>query len=663
MTIEELERCLHTVLEGLRHEIRAETYSPGPGRLVRFRSPKGDREREILHLNMKEKWLHRVTHDYLSDRIDPFLADSCTAYRKNMGTALALERVREWLRKGKTCCFRTDIADYYPSICLSTLHLRLQQVLDGHPVLSLTRLLITAPVIDERDRQVSVRGLPLGLPLSPLFANLYLAPVDHWMEELTSCYVRFGDDILVLGDSMPELEALHSRLSAALNALGLSLKEAKTRFGVTEEGFTFLGSFIKGGEVYQKKSGKEAQPGDREKSIKRVQDEAPRAGLTARHRQALSHALGEVSTCGDLTSVLAEELLEIRENGPEKEMEGSVLSCGHRVFLRTLYLTEAGFSARIHNENIVIKGPETEESIPLRKVHQVVVLGRVHLTTPLLMTCLRQGVPVIFLSHRGNYSGRLESMKSLSGTLAYEQWKRAESLPFRLAMAETVVAGKLQSYIGLLKSRREKDAGFMGKLAVLEKILKEPRGFSSIDEVLGHEGHITRLYYNAYGSLFKGDLQFQGRNRRPPRDPVNALLSFGYTLLYNDIRAVIAAHGLDDRIGFFHVSHSGRPALAMDLIEELRAPIVDRMVLRLANQKVLGRNDFDIPTEPEKGCYLKGDSRKRFIEEYEKTMRTPFFHASTGLKLDARRVISVQVICLKRIIQGKLERYIPAALS
>jgi CRISPR-associated protein Cas1 len=333
------------------------------------------------------------------------------------------------------------------------------------------------------------------------------------------------------------------------------------------------------------------------------------------------------------------------------------------VFLRTLYVSDPSLVVRVANQNAVIQKDGQRESIPLRKIHQVINLGRVPMTTAFLVACLARKIPVVFLSHRGGYLGRLSAEVTLHSPLIRRQMERFDNLDFRLKTARVIIGGKIRAQMAFLQSRRNKNEGVPPLIRRMGECIPKLAGAPTVATLMGYEGHTSRLYFEALGSLFRGELTFTGRRKHPSTDPVNALLSFGYTLLYGDIQSILLAHGLDPGLGFLHESLPGRPNLAMDLIEELRAPVVDRLVLRTVNTGVFRRDHFQKPRTEGGPCYLEQDSRKRFIVEYEKAMAMEYRHKSTNLKVDVRRIISIQVVCLKKVLAGHLPLYIPAELE
>ncbi|MBN2032706.1 MAG: CRISPR-associated endonuclease Cas1 [Deltaproteobacteria bacterium] len=663
LTLEHMERQLSPILGSLRESIRTGTYRPGPYRVVTIASPKTKRVRLLAWLNLPDKWVQRVLQDYIVDNIDSLFADSCLAYRKGRGVETAVERITSWLKQGYTNYLRADIADYFGSIAIERLLERAGQIPKLAPIMRLVESFLKARGIDEMGNEKIISGLPLGFPLSPCLANLFLMDFDRQMEKSGLPYLRFGDDLFFMGRSAEEVSAQIPVIQSNLSRLGLALKPGKTKAASVRGSFSFLGHVFKGGASYRKDTKASTV---NQKAETSSQEDGFNDSKEKVRSSMVEKALSSVDACREKHGLIAEEVIEFddkRDEAADKGGASPLQSVGRQVFLRTVYLTEQGAMARLENQNLLVSLEDRQERVPLRKMDQIVTIGRVNLTTPLLHECLKQAIPVVFLSHKGNYVGRLEPLFMQQNSITFEQMKRAEDPMFSLQVARSVISGRIRSQVDFLDSRR-KDRGFIKRtIGKMEDLLMKLNRCQSIQELMGYEGQATKEYFLAYGRCFKQPMNFAGRNRRPPRDPVNALLSFGYTLLYNEIRAILTAHGMDVRVGFLHGGRSNRPALAMDLIEEFRAPVVERMVLRVLNQGIFKGDDFVYPEKPPGACFLSFESRRRFIEEYELALRWKYHHLSTGLSLDVRRIISLQVICMKRLVRGSLSDYIPARLK
>lgn len=281
---------------------------------------------------------------------------------------------------------------------------------------------------------------------------------------------------------------------------------------------------------------------------------------------------------------------------------------------RPLYITSQGAKCSLKNQAVIVEIDGRSERFLLKDIDQIVVKGRVVVSSPLLQECLSRGIPVVFLTSGGDLLGRLDQGMGRQD-LIVAQVARDQDPEFRLAMARNLVQGKITAQMDFLLSRRSPPPELERLTAKLGGLRKVVPKIVEIAKLIGVEGIAAKTFFEALALLLKSDLPFEGRTRRPPRDPINALLSLGYTLLFADVHAVLLACGLDTRFAFLHQAHRERPALAIDLMEEFRTPVVDRMIMRLVNQKVFTSKHF--VASPKGGFYLVPEARKRFIREYE----------------------------------------------
>lgn len=643
-------------MEDLQKKIASNTYRPSFYQVRRVQQT-SDKTRMITQLNLSDKWVHRIVQDILSNALEPLLPAGCIGYRKGMGPVDAALLIQGWLKEGYSHYVQTDITDYFPSVDRSRLE-SLVESTAGKELARIIHFLLSAEANDSENNPVTVKGLPLGFPISPVLSNLYLMDLDKSMESRGRPYLRFSDDIFVMGTGPEQLREDHAFLKEAITPLGLRLKGKKTHFRSVKGGITYLGHIIRKDRIFHKipapGTGKRTSS-EKEKALPSLPSAEPDPVV-----RAVEASLLHLSSAEDQKANIGETLICFNDNHDEVHEK---LNPGFRVFMRTLYLSGFDVFVRIQNQNAVLKSKKHEIRVPLKKIDQVIVMGRVPMTTAFLVTCLARRIPVVFLSHKGGYMGRLSAEGILHSNLLVDQFEQMKDSVFQLNTARRMVHGKMHSQASFLLSRRNKDREVLLKAWAIKAESKKLENANTIDQLMGHEGHSAHLYFKAFSLLFKGELVFTGRRRRPPPDPVNSMLSFGYTLLYNDIHTILLAHGLHSGFGFLHGCRPGRPNLVLDLIEELRAPVIDRMVLRLANTNVLKADDFDRPHGPGGPCYLKHEPRKRFIREYEQSMSMKYRHLSTGLKLDVRRIISVQLICLKKVIAGKLPDYVPSRLK
>ncbi|MDR7588022.1 MAG: CRISPR-associated endonuclease Cas1 [Armatimonadota bacterium] len=286
--------------------------------------------------------------------------------------------------------------------------------------------------------------------------------------------------------------------------------------------------------------------------------------------------------------------------------------------MAALYVVEQGAVVQKEGERLVVrKDGRSLANVPVFKVDSVVVFGGVQVSTQAMALLLARGVELAFMSMDGRLKGRLMPVESRNVLLRLQQYERYHDPAFRLELARAVVRGKLLNARALILryQRNHPDAPLDEPLGALEDSLARIDSAGDLDSLRGMEGRGTAAYFTAFARMVTGELRFSGRSRRPPGDPVNALLSLGYSLLTQEMFGAIAARGFDPYLGFFHDVRYGRPALALDLVEEFRAPVVDRMVLALVNRRVFGPADFEEGTEG--GVFLTKDAFRRFLAAYE----------------------------------------------
>jgi CRISPR-associated protein Cas1 len=330
--------------------------------------------------------------------------------------------------------------------------------------------------------------------------------------------------------------------------------------------------------------------------------------------------------------------------------------------MAVLYLAEQGATLRKQGDTLVVtKDDQDLQVIPASKVEQVVIFGNVNITTPVIHYLLDQGIDCVFCSSLGKYHGRLFSTESKFGLLRRSQFQALEDEKLGLYLGIQMLTGKLTNQRTFLQryQRKTGDTNLGGAIDSLQDMLDRLGKVSDIGSLHGIEGYASSVYFAAFRSLLKQDLGFVTRVRRPPRDPVNSLLSFGYTLLTYDAQAAIRMVGLDPFLGFFHSSEYSKPSLALDLIEEFRTIIVDSVVLRLINSDILKEDDFSKEAERSGMVRLKQEALKTFIRYYEERMLTEVIHPAFNIKVNYRRCLELQARQIARVVTDKQREYRP----
>src|SRR5262245_41179477 len=260
--------------------------------------------------------------------------------------------------------------------------------------------------------------------------------------------------------------------------------------------------------------------------------------------------------------------------------------------MSTLYVTQQDTVVRKTDERLkVTQKTETLLDVPMLKVSQVVVFGRVTVTAPTLQALLEHHIPVCYLSAHGRYVGRIEPALSKNALLRSAQYRAAFNATSTLALARQMVRGKLTNMRVLLQraNRDTDDPPVMQAVDQLKERLAAGVEVHSLDQLRALEGAGSAVYLGVFDNLLNASsMRFAKRGRRPPTDPVNALLSFGYALLANDIHSAVNTVGFDPYQGYLHVEHYGRPSLALDLMEEFSTLIGATVVRTLAIHTVIG---------------------------------------------------------------------------
>ncbi|MES1244640.1 MAG: CRISPR-associated endonuclease Cas1 [Acidobacteriota bacterium] len=289
-----------------------------------------------------------------------------------------------------------------------------------------------------------------------------------------------------------------------------------------------------------------------------------------------------------------------------------------------LYVTEQRSILRKTSDRLIVeKEGQVLMEVPCLKLDTVMIFGNVQVTTQALVEMLDHGIELAILSTSGQLRGQLTPPKARNIVLRMRQYEASHSERSCLTFAREVVAAKIESSVAVLRRFRmnHPKAVSLAEVKELERTAQSARAAVSLDSLRGVEGASAARYFRCLEEMVPPAFGFNGRNRRPPRDPMNALLSFGYVLVGNELQALLDAMGFDPYLGFFHQVDYGSPSLALDLLEEFRAALVDRFSARILNLGILKAADF--MTTPEKGTILGRDSLKRYFVEYEKELNTP----------------------------------------
>jgi CRISPR-associated protein Cas1 len=328
----------------------------------------------------------------------------------------------------------------------------------------------------------------------------------------------------------------------------------------------------------------------------------------------------------------------------------------------TLYLSEQQSIVKKRDNYLLVQYPDKHTvEVPLIKVSQVVVSGDVTLTTPALHTLLEMGIEVCFLSMYGQFRGRLSPPVAKNAALRQAQYRAHVDQGYALAAAQACVQGKLENMRTMLlrANRSLNDTQVEEAAQAIRNMIQLVPEAKTVGSLLGFEGNGSAAYFGVFGKLFRGSMEFTRRRRRPPTDPVNAMLSLGYTLLQHQISAAIQIVGFDPYVGFLHQPRHGKPALALDLMEEFRPIIADSVVLNIVNHRILTEKDF----QEELGVvHLKPEARKTFYGKFEERLLEELQHPYFGYRTSYRRCMELQARLLGKWLTGEIPVYLPLSV-
>jgi CRISPR-associated protein Cas1 len=330
--------------------------------------------------------------------------------------------------------------------------------------------------------------------------------------------------------------------------------------------------------------------------------------------------------------------------------------------MSTLYLTQQDTMLRKVDERLkVTRKKETLLDLPLIKVSEVVIFGRVSVTGATVSALLERGIEICYLTTHGKYIGRLQPSFSKNSLLRVAQYKVAFDEAKKRDLARGFVLGKLANLrVSLQRASRREESVDLSK--AIESIRNAEQGAEqaeTLDQIRGHEGEGSAAYFSVFGALIKQEgFTFDKRIRRPPTDPINSLLSFGYTLLTNDLFSAVNTVGFDPYVGYLHADRYGRPSLPLDLMEEFRPLIVDIMVLTCINRGQITLEDFQKQTMGDV-YYLTDEGRKKFLLQYEERKSTELQHPIFGYKTTYKKCFELQARLLGKVLQGELKAYLP----
>ena len=331
--------------------------------------------------------------------------------------------------------------------------------------------------------------------------------------------------------------------------------------------------------------------------------------------------------------------------------------------LNTLYILTPDSYLYCRNENICVKiGDEDKVSISALSIEAIVCFGKNTVSTPLIGFCAERGISLVFLSEHGRFLARVEGPVSGNILLRKRQFESLSDRSFSSSFVRTLLMAKIRnSKTVLLRSARSEesaDSALYDAASRLSELAKALPDAASIDTMRGIEGAAATIYFSCFDRMLGAScpFRFETRSRRPPKNEVNAVLSFAYTLLRREVTSALETVGLDPAAGYLHTLRPGRPSFALDLMEELRGPLCDRFVLTLFRRKQLSSAQFDLDGE---AVYLNEKGRRTVLSAWQKRKGETIQHPFLNEKIQIGLIPYAQAMLFARVLRGDLDCYPP----
>lgn len=712
VSIREFSARMEVEFAALQHEVLAGSYRPEPLLSVWLERP-GKKRRELGIPAVRDRVLQSACALLIGPTLEANFEDCSFAYRQGRSVKQAVARVERLRDEGYRWVVDADINSYFDEIPHEPLLRELSILIPDRGLGALVRQWLACPIQRSHGIDPRPRGIAQGSPLSPLLANLYLDQLDEAMLDENLRIVRFADDFLILCRRPEQAEQALEMTRSVLAQLELRLNPAKTRVAHFNDGFRFLGTlFVRSlalpsqypldvhaatntggagcsGATPAPEQGKKLEQADQ------TEEHPLEDALGAALSEALAvhpewhpggqgkHVTSEAEVClpspsggragdeglswdGSLlpdTDAAPEALdgfasdeeelppaleIDAEEAGPAASPQSAVSNA----LLQTLYVIEPGSEVAREGERFLVRKAETVLiELPSVKIDLICLFGRIHITTAAMQLALLRGIPVALIGRNGHYYGRIEPPQAGNVALHRAQFLAAEAETFQLEMARAFIRGKLDN-AAIVLQRLARTQGEAVKSAIprLRQLSAQVKTVKALEGLRGLEGAAASIYFEAWRTLLPGALGFTRRQSRPAPDTVNALLSLGYTILYQNVAALLAARGLNAHIGVMHASGGTHLALASDLMEELRPPLVDSVVLNLLLNNRLAE---PIASVRDQAVVLSPATVRAFLTAFESRLAQRAQYLGGEATTDWRRLMDLQVRRLAQAVRAR----------
>ncbi|MCC3573326.1 MAG: CRISPR-associated endonuclease Cas1 [Microcoleus sp. PH2017_40_RAT_O_B] len=645
-------------LQVLQMQLQQESYFPRPAKGFYLRKNNGGK-RLIGIPTVRDRVVQRFLLGELYWPLEDVFLDCSYAYRPGRGIQMAVKHLYSYYRFGQTWIVKADIEKFFDNLCWPLLLADLEK-LQLEPILrQLIAQQLGSGIVVKGQCLYANQGVLQGAILSGALANLYLNQFDRLCLSHGFNLVRFGDDFAIACADSIQANRCLEQISVWLGSLYLKLQPEKTQIFAPDQEFVFLGYLFRDGEVFAPEP---PQPPLAKGGLSEVVPPLSKGGLGGVTRASgmsffrpatrkVPVFSGKPLAC----SISVKRIVLPRANSEHFWREP----------MSTLYVTDQGAYLSIQNYQFqVYYQQELRIKVPASRVSQIILFGCCNVSHGAVSCALHQRIPILYLSQRGRYFGRMQHDGRAKVEYLTKQVSCSMNPEFVRLQAEAIVRAKLHNsriLLMRLNRRKSKDASetsVLQAVEMLEMLMESLPLAESMDALRGYEGKAATVYFQALGSLFSGPFVFEVRTKRPPTDPINSLMSLGYTLLSQNVFSFVESVGLHPNFGNLHVPRDNHAALVSDLMEEFRAQVVDSLVAYLVNKKIFVPEDFTPPDE-RGGVFLQPHALKKFLKHWDEKLLSETTHPHTGYKVAYRRCLELQVREYVSALMGEVEVYRP----
>lgn len=596
----------------MQRQLQRECYSTSPAKGFYLAKPNGG-QRLIGISTVRDRILHRHLLQAIYPKLESAYTQVCHAYRLGYSIHTAVAQVMEAYRYQPTWVVKADIEQFFDRLVWSLLISQLEGLKIPAMTTQLIEQHLRAGILLHGQKMPINQGVLQGSILSGALANLYLSTFDQACLDYGIPLVRYGDDCVAVCGSWMQANRALNVITNLLEDIYLTAHPEKTRILAPNEEFVFLGHRFRNGDV-------------------EVPERKTRVNSQASRSKRTITPAGKPKACSI-----------VKDSNQKKRKISSDIYW--REPMTTLYVTDQGAYLKVeHQQFQVFHKQELKCCVPVNRVSHVVLFGCCNLSHGAVSLALQRRIPILYLSSNGRYFGRLDTAGHAQVDYLIQQVQKSLDPEFAKRQAQSIILAKLHNSRILLQrlNRRRKTETATQVIQELPELMQKVRSAESIESMLGYEGLAANLYFHAYATLLNGKFEFEKRTRRPPTDPVNSLMSLGYTLLSQNLHSMVETAGLHTHFGNLHQPQKTRPSLVCDLIEEFRALVVDSFVAYLINSNIFTPEDFTPPDE-RGGVYLFSDGLKKFLKHWEDKLQEHVVHPHTGYKVSLRRCFELQV--------------------